>query len=83
MICDDRFDLIDVDLVVNSLESADMLFNVEVACWMEVVVHVVEFLVELFSRSSICDWIIFHSSCSFVVDSIDDDMVLCNYLLMV
>ena len=66
----------DVDLVVNSLESDDMLFSVEFACWMEVV-HVLELL--LFSRSSICDWIIFHSSCSFVADSIDDDMIIILY----
>ena len=50
-----------------------MLFSVAVACWMEEMVHV-ELL--LFSKSSICDWIIFHSSCSFVVDSIDDIVVV-------
>ena len=78
VIWDDRLVLISFDLVVNSLESDDILFNVAVACWMEEMVHV-ELL--LFSRSSICDWIIFHSSCSFVA-SIDDDMVMVCYMCL-
>lgn len=79
LIWDDSLVLMDVDLVDSWLESDDMLFSVAVACftcWHEEIMVHVELLVVLFSSSSICDWIIFHSSCSFVDDSIDDIVVV-------